>query len=206
MNNLPNARSVSQVKHRFREGQWRGCSLTDPQQNTTTCVDWATVYVEYLPRVYNYFRFRVGDDAMAEDLTAETFERAWRARTRYRRDLSAFATWLFAIARNVAAAHFRHDRTRLELPLDRAIALRDDPSIEEMVQRRSDLARLCTLLAYLPSRERELVQLKYGALLTNRVIASITGLSESNVGTLLHRIVRRLGAEWEGDEHERRHS
>ena len=48
--------------------------------------DWDALYADQLPRIYNYFRFRVGTDADAEDLTAHTFERAWRARERYRQD------------------------------------------------------------------------------------------------------------------------
>ena len=52
------------------------------------------------------------------------------------------------------------------------------------------------LLADLGDRERELVALKYGAGLTNRAIAVSTGLSESNVGTLLHRTVTALRAAW----------
>ena len=70
-------------------------------------VDWDVVYADQLPRVYNYFRYRVGDDALAEDLTATTFEKAWRARKRYRRDRAAFSTWLFTIARNVATDYYR---------------------------------------------------------------------------------------------------
>jgi DNA-directed RNA polymerase specialized sigma24 family protein len=48
-------------------------------------LDWDALYCDQLPRIYNYFRFRVGTDADAEDLTARTFESAWRARERYRR-------------------------------------------------------------------------------------------------------------------------
>ncbi len=48
-----------------------------------------------------------------------------------------------------------------------------------------------------PDRERELVALKYGAELTNREIARMTGLSESNVGTILNRVVAKLRNEWE---------
>ena len=56
------------------------------------------------------------------------------------------------------------------------------------------------LLAALPDRERELVALKYGAGLTNRAIARLTGLTESNVGTILHRAIVALRADWkEGD-------
>lgn len=47
-------------------------------------VDFETVYQTELPRIYNFFRYRVGDDQIAEDLTAETFEKAWKHRERYR--------------------------------------------------------------------------------------------------------------------------
>ena len=54
--------------------------------------DWDAVYADQLPRVYNFFRYRFGVTADAEDLTARTFEKAWRARHRYRRDVAAFST------------------------------------------------------------------------------------------------------------------
>ena len=61
---------------------------------------------------------------------------------------------------------------------------------------RSDIERLARLLERLPERERELIALKYGADMTNRSIARLTGLSESNVGTILHRTIQVLRAEW----------
>ena len=70
-------------------------------------VEWKSVFAEQLPRVYNYFRFRAGSRPDAEDLTAKTFEKAWRARHRYRTDRAGFSTWLFEIARNVATDHLR---------------------------------------------------------------------------------------------------
>ena len=157
-------------------------------------VDWDAVYVEQLPGVYNYFRYRVGDGPVAEDLTSITFEKAWRARHRYRRDLAGFATWLLAIARNVAVDHYRAARSHA--PLDEAAAVTTGTTPEDLSERRSDLDRLGRLLEALPERERELVALKYGAELTNRSIARMTGLSESNVGTLLHRTVQTLRARW----------
>src|SRR5690348_18312149 len=69
--------------------------------------DWDQVYAEQLPRVLNFFRYRLGHAADAEDLTARTFEKAWRARHRYRRDVAGFSTWLLTIARNVAIDHLR---------------------------------------------------------------------------------------------------
>jgi RNA polymerase sigma-70 factor, ECF subfamily len=168
-----------------------------PAQAMATPTDWEALYARELPRVYNFFRYRVGEGAMAEDLTAATFEKAWRARDRYRHDLGAFSTWLFTIARRVAVDHFR--RRRPDVPLESVQSQAGEHSTEDAVQRRRDFARLAALLAELPARERELVALKYGADLNNREVARLTGLSESNVGTLLHRTVHKLRRAWEAD-------
>ena len=164
-----------------------------------TEVDWDLVYAEQLPRVYNFFRYRVGDGPVAEDLTSITFEKAWRGRNRYRRDLGAFGTWVMAIARNVAVDHYR--RRRPDAPLEEAAAVAAaGPSPAELAERRSDLERLDGLLETLPERERELIALKYGADFNNREIARLTGLSESNVGTRLHRAVQTLRSRWQTPE------
>jgi RNA polymerase sigma-70 factor (ECF subfamily) len=161
--------------------------------------DWEAVYAEQLPRVYNYFRVRTPDVGLAEDLTSATFERAWRARNGYRTDRGGIGTWLFAIARNVSASHYRRPAAR-ELPLDGAEEPGHTPALDDALQRREDVARLRELVGRLPANDRELIALKYGAELTNREIAKLTGLRESNVGTRLHRIVQRLRAAWEKRE------
>lgn len=157
--------------------------------------DWDASFSEQLPRIYNYFRYRVGPGPVAEDLTAATFEKAWRARDRYRRDRAAFGTWLFAVARNVAVDHFRS--ARASVSLEEAEEASAGPTPEEIAERRSDQERLGRLLERRTERERELLALKYGSELTNRDIARMTGLSESNVGTILHRAVQTLRADWD---------
>lgn len=156
--------------------------------------DWGSVYTEQLPRVYNFFRYRFGNDALAEDLTSRTFEKAWLARARYRSDLAGFATWLISIARNVAVDHLRTQRPHVSLEAAEHVPTKDTP--HDDVARISDIERLVALVAKLPSREQELLALKYGAEATNRAIAELTGLSESNVGTILHRVVQALRRDW----------
>ena len=160
--------------------------------------DWDAVYAEQLPRIYNFFRYRCGPGADVEELTARTFEKAWRARHRYRRDLAGFGTWLSSIARNVAIDEFRARRPHL--PLDAAAGVAaGGRNPEDAAVFESDAARLAALLERLPERERELIALKYGADMTNRDIAAATGLGESNVGTILHRAVQALRREWPGE-------
>lgn len=159
--------------------------------------DWRSVYEQMLPRVYYFFCYRVGDDCLAEDLTATTFEKAWRGRKRYRKDRAGFSSWLFGIARHVAADYFRLRKE--DLPLDAVVEKASDPPVEEAVQRASDFERLSVLLLRLADQERELISLKYGADLTNRQIAHFVGLSETNVGTILYRTVNKLRSEWEAE-------
>jgi RNA polymerase sigma-70 factor (ECF subfamily) len=163
----------------------------------TPQVDWEAIYQRELPRLYNFFRYRFGDDHVAEDLTSETFEKAWRNRQRYRHDLAAFSTWLLKIARNVAIDYYR--KLPDDVPLDKEIVPEIDESMDSLIQQHSDYERLSNLLERLKDRDRDLVALKYGAQLTNRSIASLTGITESNVGTILHRILQHLRAGWEED-------
>ena len=160
--------------------------------------DWDAVYAAQLPRVYNFFRYRCGPGADVEDLTARTFEKAWRSRHRYRRDVASFGTWLLSIARNVAIDEFRARRAHVPLDhVDEVAAPGRSP--EDAAVLRSDAERLAALLQELPERDRELISLKFGAGMTNREIAAATGLGESNVGTILSRAVQALRRMWSGD-------
>lgn len=165
----------------------------------STEIDWALAYGELLPGVYHYFCLRVGDRLEAEDLTAATFERAWRDRERYRKDLGAFMNWLFGIARHVLIAHFRQNQH--EYPAgDETSAEKPFRPLEEESAHKEEFERIASMLASFPEREREIFSLKYGAQFTNRSIAKFTGLTESNVGTILHRIVALLRQELEREK------
>jgi RNA polymerase sigma-70 factor (ECF subfamily) len=157
-------------------------------------VDWDAMYAEQLPRVYNFFRFRIRGLQDIEDLTSRTFEKAWRGRHQYRRDRAGFAAWLFGIARNVAADHLRSMHEHVSIDAVAHAHTESTPEGDATFQ--SDIQRLAKLTADLTDRDRELLALKYGAALNNRLIAELTGLSESNVGTILHRTVEKLRSQW----------
>ncbi|MCU0488179.1 MAG: sigma-70 family RNA polymerase sigma factor [Anaerolineales bacterium] len=158
-------------------------------------VDYEAFYRQQMPKIYNFFRYRFGDNALAEDLTAATFEKAWQKRDQYRHDLSALSTWLFTIARRIAIDHYR--QAQVEVAFDETDSLVDRDNLEEQASQADDLAHLNALLIGLESREQELIALKYGAGMTNRAIADQCGLSESNVAVILFRAVRSLREKWE---------
>lgn len=159
-------------------------------------MDWDHVYRAQMPRVYNFFRYRTGDDLVAQDLTAITFERAWRSRERYCQELGRVESWLFAIARNVAKDYFQQ-YSRQPLSIEVAAEITTPDTLAEDTYLQQEFEQLQKRLAELPARDQELIALKYGADLTNRAIAQLTGLSETNVSTLLYRLIRKLRSEWE---------
>src|SRR5512132_1902515 len=103
-------------------------------------VEWDAVFAAELPRIYNFFRYRLDDSDQAEDLTAATFEKAWRARARYRKDRAAFSTWLYTIARNVATDYFRRRRDDLPLEVLREVPAPQSPA--ELTERQAEYAEL----------------------------------------------------------------
>ena len=161
----------------------------------------AAIYDHYFPRVYNYARYRVRDAQAAEDITSQVFERALSKIGSFHPEQGAFANWLFAIARNAVRDHYRSKRRWRWLPFDLLDDQRSqDPQPEEVSVQDETWARVLSAVAQLGERERDLVALKFGAQLTNREIAGLTGLSDSNVSVILSRTVKRLFGQLEKEE------
>src|SRR4051812_41206497 len=57
--------------------------------------------------LFSFLAYRTGDRALAEDLLADAFERALRARGRFDRRKASQKTWLYAIALNCLRDHAR---------------------------------------------------------------------------------------------------
>jgi RNA polymerase sigma-70 factor (ECF subfamily) len=170
-------------------------ALHEPMAASTEEIDWDSVVSDELPRLYNYFRYRLGDELAAEDLTSLVLEKAWMKRHRYRQDRATFSVWLFAIAKNEVIAFLR--KRRISVPISSAEKATHETA-ETFLEHSQDLHQLSHLLADLSERECELVALKFGAELNNREISRITGLSESNVGTILSRVLQKLREQWKG--------
>jgi RNA polymerase sigma-70 factor (ECF subfamily) len=153
-------------------------------------IDWDAVYHAYVGKVFNFFRYRLPEEALSEDLTALTFEKAWKHRRQFRGTSEELPAWLFTIARNVLRDHFR--RSKQTVPLEWSDEKDSSDGPETLAEQQMAFTRLVSLIQKLPGRERDLIALKFGAGLTNREIAQLTQLSETNVGSILHRSVVKL--------------
>lgn len=134
----------------------------------------------------------------AEELTQDTFVKAYESLVRFRRE-SSFSTWVYRIAYNTAVSHLRRRRIRFgewhderDLPVGYV-----SPMEEGAGEREEQGQRLERALEALPPDDRALVQLFYLEEKPVREISAILRLSENNVKTRLHRIRKRLGAIYE---------
>jgi RNA polymerase sigma-70 factor (ECF subfamily) len=153
----------------------------------------AAIYDHYFPRIYNYVRYRVHDSPTADDLTADVFERVLRKISHYRPERAPFGAWVFAIARHAVSDYLRRQHRRQLVSLD-AILRRPSSQPELEIAAEVDDAKheLLAALQTLNVRERDLIALKFTSGLTNRRIADMTKLSESNVGVILYRAMQKL--------------
>lgn len=160
--------------------------------------DWADLYRQYLPRILNYIRLRVGDEDLAQDLTAAVMERAVSRQHTLRRP-GAFGAWLFSIARTTVAGYYRSRRPAVSLE-QAAAQPAPDPAPPEAVMRREELDRLRAALAALSEREQEIIRLKFGGALGNQEIGQVLRLKPGHVAVLLYRALHKLRGLLDADE------
>jgi RNA polymerase sigma-70 factor (ECF subfamily) len=151
--------------------------------------DFDALYRDSRDDLYAYLAFLLTDRSLAEEVTAQAFEKAFTRRSSFdplRGDLRA---WLFRIARNAAIDELRRGKNVRTLTIEDAAEMTAGvASSDQAVERLAVNAAVKTL----EPRRRELVALKFFAGLSNIEIARVVGQSESNVGSQLHRAIKQL--------------
>src|SRR5207237_10799083 len=144
----------------------------------------AAIAEEHLDAVYRYLLLMTRDGATAEDLTGETFEKAFRSWRRFDPRRAAPRTWLCQIARNAALADFRSEERR------RRRESRDaerEPEAEEGSLGEGLSPRLAAALAELSAGEREVIALRVLLELDGETAARVLGISRTACSTRLSR-------------------
>lgn len=151
------------------------------------------LYTEHAQALFAFLSYRVGDRAVAEDLLADTFERALKARSRFDRRRGSEKTWLYAIALNCLRDHLRRAKSE-----DKALQLIASGTPMhgggEMAQV-ADRDLLLRSLDVLGDREREAIALRFGADLTVPEIAKLTGERLTTIEGRVYKALRKLRTE-----------
>jgi RNA polymerase sigma factor (sigma-70 family) len=160
-------------------------------------MDFADLYERYAHDVHRFALFLSGNEAAAEDLTAETFTRALLGRDDLR--LDTVKAYLLAIARNLYRDACRRDWR--QLPLDESLDRADRaPGPEAAANDRERLRDVLEAMTRLPVAEREALVLAVDRELPYDQIAVLVGSSEAAVKVRVHRARLRLKSLLEAKE------
>ncbi len=154
------------------------------------------IYRENVDGVFGFLCRRVGAQA-AQDLTAETFCRAFAAYSRYEDRGLPERAWLFRIAYNLVVGESRRRRPEL-IPLDERLLVADS-LIEsgqdgEAQYSRGRIAEALSVLASLPTRQRSVIELRFLQELTVAETAVVLDSNEDAIRALTYRALRALRA------------
>ncbi len=154
--------------------------------------DFERIYAEHAQALFGFLAYRTGDRALAEDLLADTFERAYGARTRFDRRRASEKTWLYSIALNLVRDHQRR-RAAEGRALEKvgARTSMEAPGLDRL----EDRDALGRALATLSAEERDAVALRFGADLTVPEIARLTDNPLTTVEGRVYRALRKLREE-----------
>jgi RNA polymerase sigma factor (sigma-70 family) len=152
------------------------------------------LYGRHRARLYRFLLRQLRDGALADELFQDVWQRVIAARQGWKPE-AAFSTWLYRIAHNRLADHWRALQHRPPAPdnADERTERVPDPdtperSLSEFEQRR----RLQLALDELPAEQREVVLLRLEQELTLEEIGAITGVGRETVKSRLRYAMDKL--------------
>ena len=150
-----------------------------------------TTYKDHFSYIYNYIYSRVFNYAIAEDLTADVFVNAYKSWDTFNSERGTIKSWLGGIAVNIMKSYYEKN-TKHKKIIELNHFQDASPEIELEITYDEKIHKILSLIKELPEEKQEIISMKYFLKLTNREIAAKTGMSESNVGTILHRTLKEI--------------
>jgi RNA polymerase sigma factor (sigma-70 family) len=152
--------------------------------------DFERLYEQEAQALFGFLAYRTGDRGLAEDLLADTFERALRSRRGFDRRRGSEKTWLYAIALNLLRDHAR--RSAAEGRAVERVAHGAPPLAGSGLDAVEDRDSVQRALQGLSDEEREAIALRFGADLTVPEMAKLLGQPLTTVEGRVYRALRKL--------------
>lgn len=152
----------------------------------------AAIFDTHYASVFTYIFFRVGDRALAEDLTSEVFTRMvsklgsfiWRGRP--------VLAWLYTIAHNLVVLHYRGSQNSARPFEEESLPSSNGNQPDEHVESLIDQECLVKAVRQLTSEQQQVILLKFIEGRSNAEIAGLLGKTEGAVKSLQHRALSSL--------------
>jgi RNA polymerase sigma-70 factor (ECF subfamily) len=149
------------------------------------------LYANYAQPLFSFLVYRTGDQLLAEDLLADTFERVLRAGWRFDRRKASEKTWLYTIALNLLRDHARKAGAA-QRAVNKVVAGAREPRTDGEFDQIADRDAIHRALHALSAEERETIALRFGADLTMPEIAMLTKEKLTTVEARVYRALRKM--------------
>lgn len=151
----------------------------------------AQLYDRYVVRIYRHIFFLVNDHREAEDLTGQTFLKAWEAIDRYKERGAPFIAWLLRIAHNLTVSFLRSKREHAELD-EGYVDNKRMRNPEEALEQSSDERSVRAAVLRLREEQRQVIMLRFVEEMEYRDVAAVIGKSVPAVRVIQHRALGNL--------------
>jgi RNA polymerase sigma-70 factor, ECF subfamily len=151
----------------------------------------AELYDRHVVRVYRHIYYLVGDTSVAEDLTAQTFLKAWEAIDRYKERGAPIVAWLLRISHNLTVSYLRSKRDHSELD-EAYVDQKRSGNPEEVLEQTTDEKSVRDAVLRLRDEQRQVIMLRFVEELDYREVAAMIGKSVPAVRVIQHRALGNL--------------
>jgi RNA polymerase sigma-70 factor, ECF subfamily len=143
------------------------------------------IYERHVDRIYAYVSRRTGNRAAAEDITSQVFERALASIGRFEWRGLPVSVWLFRIAANALADHWRERSHQADEPPPDVPDVREHEDIERRIALYREVERL-------PDAQRQVIEMRFVEEKSIREVAAALNRSEGAVKQLQLRALENL--------------
>lgn len=151
----------------------------------------AELYDRHVVRVYRHIYYLVNDAREAEDLTAQTFLKAWEAIDRYKERGAPIVAWLLRIAHNLTISYLRSKREHSDLD-ETFVDQKRGGNPEEVLEQSSDERSVRQAVLRLREEQRQVIMLRFVEEMDYREVAAVIGKSVPAVRVIQHRALGNL--------------
>jgi RNA polymerase sigma-70 factor (ECF subfamily) len=178
-----------QQSDRDIEEEWRIIQRAQRQPEA-----FGLIYEKYYGAIFGFVERRVGDTDLAADVVSQVFLKAMLQLDRYQHKGLPFSAWLYRVASNQVAEHYRKTQRSRVVSLDTGHfeRLLADAEAPEAGAQAEAAALVQALLAQLGNEEVQLLELRFFEERPFKEVAYILGITENNAKVRAYRIIEKL--------------
>lgn len=149
------------------------------------------LYKLFLNKIYRFIYFMVSDEFLAEDLTQNTFLKAWNSLPKFSIGKGTFQSFLYTIARNLVI-DTKRKKKELSLETNFGDAIQSTENLEEKVWKDESMQKVRGALKNLDESDRQIIALRFFEELDFNEISEIVGKNPGALRVRVHRILGEL--------------